>query len=156
MCNDEKFPRSSHWCRPGALITIYKRIPTDQKNWWQLKTPKNRLSQEKIPLARYYLGRLLNKVLKIVMFQVVEKNNLTACNETLTLGAWNVSLGGSSQDWGWRCALQIHTAEWQRNDSGMTAEWQQINVISLMWDTWKNCKPGLQFFRVFHTREIIK
>ena len=74
MCNDEKFPRSSHWCRPGALITIYKRIPTDQKNWWQLKTPKNRLSQEKIPLARYYLGRLLNKVLKIVMFQVGEKN----------------------------------------------------------------------------------
>ena len=32
-------------------------------------------------------------------------------------------------------ALQIHTAEWHR-----------INVISLMWDTWKNCKPGLQFF----------
>ena len=26
--------------------------------------------------------------------------------------------------------------------SGMTAEWQRIVVISLMWHTWKNCNPG--------------
>ena len=38
--------------------------------------------------------------------------------------------------------------------SGMTAECQWINVISLMWDTWKNCNPGLQFFHVPHIREI--
>ena len=38
--------------------------------------------------------------------------------------------------------------------SGMTAEWQRINVISLMWETWKNCNPALQFFHVSHTREI--
>jgi hypothetical protein len=38
--------------------------------------------------------------------------------------------------------------------SGMTAEWQRINVISLMWDTWKNCNPGLEFFHVSHIREI--
>ena len=31
---------------------------------------------------------------------------------------------------------------------------QRINVIFLMWDTWKNCKPGLQFFHVSHIREI--
>ena len=23
-----------------------------------------------------------------------------------------------------------------------------------MWDTWKNCNPGLQFFHVTHVREI--
>ena len=36
----------------------------------------------------------------------------------------------------------------------MTAEWQQINVIFLMWDTWKNCKPRLQLFHMSHIREI--
>ena len=39
--------------------------------------------------------------------------------------------------------------------SGMTAEWQRIVVISLMWDTWKKCKPGLQFFQVFHILNIM-
>ena len=34
----------------------------------------------------------------------------------------------------------------------MTAEWQLINVISLVWDTWKNCKPRLQFFHVSHNK----
>ena len=45
-----------------------------------------------------------------------------------------------------------HTANTYR---GMTAECQRINVISLMWDTSKNSKSGLQFFRVSHIREII-
>ena len=31
-----------------------------------------------------------------------------------------------------RTPLQMHTAEWQR-----------IYIISLMWDTWKNCNPGV-------------
>ena len=38
--------------------------------------------------------------------------------------------------------------------SGMTAEWRRINVISLMWDTWKIFNPGLQFFHVSHIRKI--
>ena len=38
--------------------------------------------------------------------------------------------------------------------SGMTAEWRRINVISLMWDTWKNCNPGFHFFHESHIREI--
>ena len=29
---------------------------------------------------------------------------------------------------------------------------QRINVISLMWGTWKTCNPGLQFFHVSHIR----
>ena len=37
---------------------------------------------------------------------------------------------------------------------GMTAEWQRINVNSLMLRTWKNCKAGLKFFHVSHIREI--
>ena len=40
-------------------------------------------------------------------------------------------------------SLQIHTAEWQ-----------QINLISLTWDTCKNFTPGLQFFHVSHIRKI--
>ena len=48
----------------------------------------------------------------------------------------------------------LHCKYIQQNDSGMTAEQQWINVISIMWNTWKNCNPDLQFFHVSHMREI--
>ena len=72
-------------------------------------------------------GNLINKVWPLVRY------------------IYTFSLSSSS-------TLQIHTAEWQRNESRMTVECR-INIISQMWDTWKNCHLGLQFFHVAHIRE---